>query len=51
MDLASENGHIDILDWFKNNGLQLKYTHNAIVQAAANGPVHILNWWKKQIRK
>jgi len=31
---ASEKGYIDILDWWRNSGLQLFYTNQAIIDAS-----------------
>src|ERR1700760_3480261 len=35
---ASANGHIDVLNWFKNNGFEFKYINNAINRASKKGP-------------
>ena len=42
--MASENGNMDILGWYKNSGLEFKYTADAIDWASQNGHVNILNW-------
>ena len=47
IDLASEYGHINMLEWFKNSGLEFEYTENAIDHASANGHIDILKWFKK----
>ena len=46
IDYASKNGHIKILEWFKNSGLEFKYTVDAINIASANGHIGILDWFK-----
>ena len=44
--LASENGHIDVLNWFYNKfGKEIKYTHWAIDWKSDNGHINILNWF------
>ena len=30
MNLAAENGYIDILEWWRNSGLELKYSKHKI---------------------
>ena len=40
MNWASENGHVNVLDWWKNSGLKLKYTTKAFY---VGGKVR--NWW------
>ena len=44
IDWASINGHLHILEWFKNSGFELKYTEHAIDRASASGRLHILEW-------
>lgn len=46
IDLASENGHVDVLNWCKNAGFEFLYTFNAIDHASKNGYINVLNWWK-----
>ena len=43
---AAKNGHVNVLEWFKNSGLEFKYTDNAIDWAAQNGHVNVLEWFK-----
>ena len=43
---ASANGHIDVLNWFKDNGFKFKYINDAINRASANGHIAVLNWFK-----
>jgi hypothetical protein len=45
IDNASKNGNIDILNWWVNSKLQLKYSHKALDNASGNGHVNVLNWW------
>ena len=44
---ASNNGHISVLDWFKNSGFEFRYSDNAIDWASENGHVRVLHWFKK----
>ena len=46
MDWASRNGHIDILEWYKNSELNFRHTENAINYASGNGHINILRWFK-----
>jgi hypothetical protein len=54
MDLASNGGHIAVLDWWLNkyitDKLQLKYTSKAVDFASENGHIEILNWWLNAYR-
>ncbi len=46
MNYASGFGHVNILDWWKNSGLELKYTCDAIDNASANGHTNVLDGGK-----
>ena len=39
---ASENGHINVLEWFKNSDLEFKYSN----WASQNGHINVLKWFK-----
>ncbi|KAI9323966.1 hypothetical protein DFJ73DRAFT_634563, partial [Zopfochytrium polystomum] len=46
MDRASEHGHVDVLDWWKDrSGLALRYSL-PMDAASAGGHVAVLRWWK-----
>jgi hypothetical protein len=46
--LASYNGHINVLNWFKETfPNQNLYTRDAIEMASCNGQITVLNWFKK----
>jgi hypothetical protein len=43
---ACKNGHIQVLEWFKNSGYEFKYDENAIDYASQNGHIQVLEWFK-----
>jgi hypothetical protein len=43
---ASKNGHVNILEWWLKNNLELKYNEDAIDEASGKGHVKVLEWWK-----
>jgi hypothetical protein len=43
--LASECGHVPVLDWWVSSGLELKYTHNSMDLCSGRGHVDVLDWW------
>ena len=44
IDNASENGHVNVLDWWKSSGFDLEYSNDAIDYASENGHVNVLDW-------
>ncbi|KAH6610643.1 hypothetical protein Trco_000663 [Trichoderma cornu-damae] len=46
MDGASKNGHIQILQWWKQSELPLLYTEVSLEQASGNGLISVLDWWR-----
>ena len=46
INCASGDGHLHILEWFKNSGFEFKYEKNTITNASQNGHIHILEWFK-----
>ena len=47
---ACKNGHIQVLEWFKNSGYEFKhefkYDYQAIYDASQNGHIRVLEWFK-----
>lgn len=46
IDFASMNGHLQVLQWWKESKLRLEYTEDSMDVASQNGFTHILEWWK-----
>ena len=46
LDITSQNGHIAVLDWFKNSGFEFKYDENTINCVSENGHISVLDWFK-----
>ena len=44
--ITAKNGHIAVLDWFKNSGFKFKYSKSAINYASENGHIAVLDWFK-----
>jgi hypothetical protein len=44
---ACLHGDVDFLEWWKNSGLELKYTKKALNYASEYGHVNVLEWWLK----
>ncbi|KAL4804359.1 hypothetical protein BDV18DRAFT_30352 [Aspergillus unguis] len=47
MDGASRAGFVDVLEWWRTSGLELRYTERALESASAEGCVPVLEWWKR----
>jgi hypothetical protein len=48
LDGASRAGFVNILEWWQNSGLPLKFTEAALEQASSQGRLPVLEWWKNQ---
>jgi len=44
--IASAEGHVDVLEWCKNNGSMLEKYRYAMNDASEAGHIDVLNWWK-----
>ncbi|TVY55601.1 Uncharacterized protein LCER1_G003223 [Lachnellula cervina] len=47
IDGASKSGFVNVLDWWRKSGLDLKYTESALEQASSKGHILVLEWWKQ----
>jgi ankyrin repeat protein len=47
LNWASQEGHINVLEWWKKSNLKLKYTDHALDWASLHGHINVLEWWKK----
>ncbi len=47
INMASEYGHVDVLEWFKNSGFEFRYSELAIKWASEKGHTNILEWFQK----
>ncbi|PLN75848.1 hypothetical protein BDW42DRAFT_179967 [Aspergillus taichungensis] len=47
MDGASRAGFVNVLEWWRTSGLELRYTERALEAASAEGRIAVLDWWKK----
>ena len=45
------NGHVHVLEWFKNSGFEFKYDEDVITNAAENGHIDVLEWFRNFIFK
>ncbi|KAI9925210.1 hypothetical protein ASPWEDRAFT_705228 [Aspergillus wentii DTO 134E9] len=46
IDGASRAGYVNVLEWWRTSGLELKYSERALESASAEGRVNVLDWWK-----
>ncbi|KAI8807947.1 hypothetical protein BJ742DRAFT_678466, partial [Cladochytrium replicatum] len=44
--LASSEGHVDVLEWWKQSELQLEWTESAMDKASMRARIDVLNWWR-----
>jgi hypothetical protein len=49
MDISSKYGFISILNWWKENVDELKYSKYSMDWASENGHVDVLKWWKENV--
>ncbi|KAJ1560584.1 hypothetical protein HK096_008037 [Nowakowskiella sp. JEL0078] len=46
-DAMDKTSLVAVLNWWKDSGLEMKWTSFAMNKASMNGHIHILNWWKE----
>jgi hypothetical protein len=44
MDEASQNGHVTVLEWWRDSGWEYRYSSKTMDRASANGHVAVLDW-------
>ena len=45
LKIASVNRRLNVLNWWLNSGLELKYDHSLIRKVMKCGHIDVLNWW------
>lgn len=48
LDGASRAGFVNVLEWWQQSALPLRFTEAAMEQASSQGHVQVLDWWKSQ---
>lgn len=48
LDGASRAGFVNVLDWWHQSGLPLKFGEAALEQASSQGHIPVLEWWRSQ---
>ncbi|KAI8806515.1 hypothetical protein BJ742DRAFT_870416 [Cladochytrium replicatum] len=46
IDSASANGHVSVLEWWRNSGLELMWSEDAFDEACPTRNIGVLTWWK-----
>ena len=46
VNYVSQNGYVNVLEWFNSSGYEFKYSKKSIDRASANGHVNVLEWFK-----
>jgi len=47
VDRASVNGHIKVLNWWKQSGMKMKWSANALDFVSQSGQIEVVDWWKQ----
>ena len=48
IDGASRAGFVNVLEWWQQSGLPLRFTEAAMESASSQGHLSVLKWWKAQ---
>lgn len=51
VDFASKAGFTEVLQWWLDSGLEMKYTERALENASLRGSIEVLEWWQTNSRK
>lgn len=46
IDSASKHGFTEVLQWWLDSGLEMKYTDRALENASLRGSIEVLEWWR-----
>jgi hypothetical protein len=46
INFASNYGHVQVLEWYKNSGYDFNYNKRPFYYASCNGHVQVLKWFK-----
>lgn len=47
IDWASQNEHVEVLNWWKDSGLEMRWTKSAVYFAVQKCHVAVLEWWRE----
>lgn len=51
VDFASKAGFTEVLQWWLDSGLEMKYTERALENASLRGSIEVLEWWQTNSQK
>ena len=44
---ASTCGQVEVLQWWKDSGLELQYDESVLIGASCGGQIAVLEWWQE----